>query len=324
MHLSLLFLVQLAALTLTHTLPPRAPAECKEEPAASAPITSLSELGGFAQAAAPYVVGGSAVAHGVCLIVNHGQGADRPCAAYAEVVAGTLLIVLKAAGVADASTGTGTSGKRQASGPQKTGTTTTPPPRLADMLAAHMADGALSYERVEALDVGTSVKAVVGGASDGDGGVGAPAGLVDGVRLYGVRMPGMDSEYAEDHVVKMYADGTGFLRSTPSSNSTAGLGRRHDGAGFKYNWQRFDYNGGFLGEPDLRILPDLSGAIASNWAVRSDSEALDQFFAVGAVDHLYSFGLRIIAETDGFGEEYEDVNYCGDLSGRAHDELRRR
>lgn len=65
----------------------------------------------------------------------------------------------------------------------------------------------------------------------------APAGLVDGVRLYGVRVPGMEGGYAEDHVVKMCADGTGYQRSTPSSNNTiGGLGRRHDCAGFKYNW----------------------------------------------------------------------------------------
>lgn len=315
MRLSLLLLAKLAALTQAHTLPPRAPAECKEEPAATAPITSLSELGGFAQAAAPYVVGGSAVAHGVCVIVNHGQGADRPCAAYAEVVAGALLVVLKAAGVTNSATGTGTSDKRgDGSGDGET--------RLADLLAAQMAEGALSYERVESLYVGTNSKAVAGGSA-GAAAVESP-GLVDGVRLYGVRVPGMDAGYAEDHTVKMYADGTGYLRSSPSSNSTSGLERRHDGPGFKYNWKRFDYNGGFLGDPDLRILPDLAGAIASNWAVRSDSEALDQMFVVGAVDHLYSFGLRIIAETNGFGEEYEDVNYCGDLGGRAHDELRRK
>lgn len=46
-------------------------------------------------------------------------------------------------------------------------------------------------------------------------------------------------------------------------------------------------------------------------------------FVVGAVNHLYSLGLRIIAGTNGFGEDYENMSYCGDLSGRAH-ELRRR
>lgn len=43
--------------------------------------------------------------------------------------------------------------------------------------------------------------------------------------------------------------------------------------------------------------------------MRADTIALNQMFVVGAADHLYSFGLRIIAESDGFGENYEDVNF---------------
>jgi len=48
-----------------------------------------------------------------------------------------------------------------------------------------------------------------------------------------------------------------------------------------------------------------------------------EFFLAGGIDHLVTFGLRIIPEIDGFGEEYEDVNICGDLTGRALDELRK-
>lgn len=89
---------------------PGAPTECKEGSSTEAPITSLSELGGFAQAASPYVVSGGAgaIAHGVCVIVTNAQNRDRPCSAYAEVVAGTLLVVLKAAGVSGSSTRTAT------------------------------------------------------------------------------------------------------------------------------------------------------------------------------------------------------------------------
>lgn len=92
--------------------------------------------------------------------------------------------------------------------------------------------------------------------------------IIDGVRLHAVRFAGV-RDYAEDHAVKIYADGAGFLGSTPATDSSASepgssaassssssLARRHHGAGFNYNWQRFDYNGGFLSELDLRIMTD--------------------------------------------------------------------
>lgn len=46
-----------------------------------------------------------------------------------------------------------------------------------------------------------------------------------------------------------------------------------------------------------------------------------EYFLAGGLDHIASFGLRIIPELQGFGNEYEDVNACGDLRGIAHDEL---
>lgn len=45
----------------------------------------------------------------------------------------------------------------------------------------------------------------------------------------------------------------------------------------------------------------------------------DGFVWVIAVDGVYSFAMSVLAEVQGFGDEYEDVNVCGDMSGPAHD-----
>lgn len=70
-----------------------------------------------------------------------------------------------------------------------------------------------------------------------------------------------------DQLIKMYSDYTGFIRSSPtvSTNSSAAIERRNDGAGFKINWNRFSYDGGFLGTPDSDI-PQFATAIANDWA----------------------------------------------------------
>ena len=66
-------------------------------------------------------------------------------------------------------------------------------------------------------------------------------------------------------------------------------------------------------------------AIANQWAWMAENLKMDQWIGAIGIDYILlwmlGLGLRIISEIDGFGEEYEDIGICGDMSGHIHDGL---
>lgn len=150
--------------------------------------------------------------------------------------------------------------------------------------------------------------------------------VVQKISILGVRIPGYGDDILHDHSITVLSDGTGYLSSQPvlaASNTTGSLNRRHDGPGLKYNWKIFDYAANVLGSPDMSAAQPVAQHMGQDYVSRANADqSMSEYVATVAFDGAYSMGIRIIPETDGFGDNYEDVNVCADLTGRAHDELR--
>jgi hypothetical protein len=265
-------------------------------------INVASTVASSGNAMVVYTASAAGFAHSACTLINHNRGTTQPCVTVAGLVATTVASILQAAGVNSDSTGTATSRRDQGS--------------TAAIFAGHMASNGFKWDTVDHVPVVAAYDATHNHT------------VVEHFVMRGLVNDAVTT-VPHDHHVKTYADGTGMVitvassSSSSSTNATVGaVQKRHDGAGFKYNWRRFDYQSNFLGSPDLSVIPNLAGAIAQDWAFRADNQNLDEYFLAGGIDQVYDFGLRIMSEIQGFGEEYEDVNICGDLGGRAHDELK--
>lgn len=128
----------------------------------------------------------------------------------------------------------------------------------------------------------------------------------------GVSLPGED-DIRTDHHVTMFPDGKGHIFTAPSQSdhdSSRPLTKRHDGPGFKINWDSFDVNGNFLGEPDTSPFVELSQKISQDWANRVADQPVNEYIGSAHLEGIVNVGFRIIPETAGYGEEYEDVNIC--------------
>jgi hypothetical protein len=276
-------------------LVPRAP-QCSRELDETINVASTAASSG--NALVVYTVAAAGFAHSTCTLINHNANTNQPCSAVAVLVASVVGGILQKAGENSASTGTATSRRDGGS--------------TSAMFAHHMTTNGFKWDVIDHM-------AVVEAYNTTNNHTMMEHFIMRGLVHDALSVP-------QDHHVKTYADGTGVVITAPSSSSNAtadGLRKRHDGAGFKFNWRRFDYQSTFLGSPDLSVIPNLAGAISQDWAARADNDNMDEYILAGGIDHVYDLGLRIISEIQGFGEEYEDVNICGDLSTRAHDELRR-
>ncbi|KAI1843298.1 hypothetical protein JX265_007772 [Neoarthrinium moseri] len=261
--------------------------------------SSLAEAASSGSAVVAYTVGGGALMHAVCegiIILRHGPQDEnsRSCSLLSQGVAAAVLIGTTAAAQAKGSTGSTTSDKRMESS-------------LSEMIRQQIGASGATVEGIDTMPLSRRSLS---------------NGVVERLKIKGMRHP--EGYISWDHLVTRYQDGNGYVQTTPVIPGSSKNAKRHDGQGFKYNWQRFDVNTNFLGSPDLSVLPQLSAAVSNDWAVRADNDRIDEYIFTGGVDHIYTFGMRIIAETGGFGEEYEDVNVCGDLRGIAHDELKLR
>jgi hypothetical protein len=248
-----------------------------------------------------YTVGSGTLVHAVCegiIILRHGpqEGDSRTRKLLAQGVGAAVLIGTTAAAARTKdSTGTSTSDKRADD--------------IEELLRQQIAAFGATFDSLEKTTLSRR---------------GLAPGMMETISIKG--MAHGDESLSWDHLLTRYDDGTGHVISTVAPdniNGTISKTKRHDGMGFKYNWRRFDVNPNFLGSPDLSVLPDLAAAVSSDWAIRYDDDHIDEYIFTGGVDRFYTFGMRIIAETNSFGEEFEDVNICGDLGGIAHDELRR-
>lgn len=292
--------------TSTTSLRSRAEEGCSKEinaPIGSSVIDAAQGLG----AVMAYTVGGGTLAYNACdaIALAHGQQPGRKCRIFTQSVASGILIGLTALSGSKSGQGTSTSDKR-------------------DDVSLHM------QELLQALGVdhdGVYILPVQPDQTVGDAKIALNSTehelpVITG-RYYvkGV----VNNNFMMDHTITNYDDGTGSVHVVPSlaSNASSGsLTKRHDGPGFKFNYQRFDTNTNFLGSPDLSQLPDYCNAVSLDWASRVDDDGADEYIFTGGIDHLFTFGMRIIPESLGFGEDYEDVNICGDLAPIAHDELK--
>jgi len=125
-----------------------------------------------------------------------------------------------------------------------------------------------------------------------------------------------------------YANRTGTVRTIHVP--VAGIGKRHDGAGFKVSWKAVDWNSQAMSQPGATpvigwVAQELSTAISRNWVWWVDNRNLEEWIGYVRINYimlrLLSVGLRIIPELTGFGENYEDVGICGDINKVIHDEL---
>ncbi|CAK7225016.1 hypothetical protein SCUCBS95973_005717 [Sporothrix curviconia] len=171
-----------------------------------------------------------------------------------------------------------------------------------------------------------------GGDEDADASDGVPESFV----IRNVTDPS-GSFTAADYHYTLFHNGTGFLHviHTPApavgarsdDNSHAALGKRHDGAGFKYNWNRMIWTPAVEGADINTLAFDIGSYIAQNLAYDADFFLLDQYICAIGIDYILmqamGVAIRIIPELTGFGEEYEDVDICGDVYTAIQDELRR-
>lgn len=293
----------------------RAPINCSRELDEDVPGT-LTGIASSGDAKIVYTTAGGVFTYAVCNILGYHDviNKDHPCAQYGIAVGAVVGTVAFTVSKLQETTGTTTSQRRDDNKESIT---------LAELMQEHYETSPyMTFNKIEVETLPTISRTLSNNAT----GTLDNHYLTDTIHILGVRHPDLNVTF--DHVLKSYADGTGFLRMSPTvSNSTytTPLSKRHDGPGFKYNWRRFSYDGNHLGDPDLSWLPQYGAAVGNDWASRADELEMSEYFVVGGVKDLTTFGLRIIPEIDGFGEDYEDVNACGDLSPeaqRVHDELR--
>ncbi|KAK4206682.1 hypothetical protein QBC37DRAFT_434569 [Rhypophila decipiens] len=250
-----------------------------------------------------YATAGLGLCFNVCRIVSHHRDAQYPCTEYTGFVASALLGVFTFTQKGDTpSSGAHTSGRRDA------------PVAAVDLFIDSFAANGFDYGEVETFNVKRR-------DNDDD-----PNALTEHFVLRDVVHPNTTITPADYHF-KAFANGTGYVHAIHQSNSATGLQKRHDGPGFKYNFQTFVWTVQ-TPQPDLRKeFIQAAQAIAQHWAYSADYYGIGEYFPAMGIDYilvqLLGNGLRIIPELNGFGEGYEDVNACGDMSGPVHDELKR-
>ncbi|KAJ4414962.1 hypothetical protein N0V82_007611 [Gnomoniopsis sp. IMI 355080] len=267
-------------------------------------VSTIADAGASGEYIVAYTAGGGGIAYYTCqLLTGRGVGPVRPdeCAPLAGLIAASTAVIYTA--VQNSKQGTQSNGRR---GAQRESS-------LATLLRLHLANETLESIR-DMAGSGTLVQEKYDRKNS------TVASVVDRVSVLGIE----HAHGRADVLVTTYDDDTGIVRGTPSPNTTSGwLIKRHDGPGFKINYRTISYSGNVLGTPDFgNLYKDLANGIANNWAVRADNDKIDEL--IGTTDvtdpKILTFGFRIIAETDGFGENYESVDICENLVP-THDEL---
>ncbi|OAA54583.1 hypothetical protein SPI_08829 [Niveomyces insectorum RCEF 264] len=269
-----------------------------------------------------YSIAGGGITFHVCRIVNHYSTSTHPCSDYGGVVALTIGAIIQTQMTDSSSTGVGTSNKHRRDGGGDNATSVL----AADIFASHLESNGFSFGQIETT---TTVS-----RRDNNANVTGAPDVAESFVIRNVVDPTSNITAADFHYTS-FADGTGYIHvihTTVGDNGDTShsnvLSKRHDGAGFKYNWNRYVFNVATYGA-DVQTLGNSVGqGIAQDWAYDSDYFLLDEWIGAIGVDYILlqamGVAVRIIAELDGFGEEYEDVGICGDVSGAVHDELRRR
>ncbi|CAK7207977.1 hypothetical protein SEUCBS139899_010811 [Sporothrix eucalyptigena] len=256
-----------------------------------------------------YAILGGAVSYHTCKIINHYTSSEHPCADIAGGIAATTAAIIAIQMIEGSSTGVGTSNKRDANA--------TWPPSALDIFVEHLESTGFTYSQVE--------EAALTRRSNDDE-------ILNSFVVRDVFNPAGNATAADFHYTS-FVNGTGYVHVIHETTSSAkraappaGLVKRHDGAGFKYNWNRYVFNSAAYGANINSLSVGIGQGIAQDWAYDSDNFLLDQWIGAVGVDYILlqamGVAIRIIPELAGFGEEYEDVGICGDMSGPTHDELR--
>jgi hypothetical protein len=256
-------------------------------------ISDIANAEASGQSVQVYTAGASGGALSVCVLLsNHGIGSIADCAPIAGIVAAGTAVIYTA--VQNKATGTTTAGKRDESS-------------LAAVLTAQF-----EFESISAMPY-TKRAVRVNDTSN------STRYMDNRFSIKALKHSG----HLSDLILTTYTDGTGHIFTQPTPINTTSLSKRHDGPGFKINFRTIKFANGLGGAPSFPSLnADLAGGIAQDWAARANTDNIDEYFCTTGITNpkLETIGLRIISENNGFGEEYESVDICGNL-GSSHDEL---
>ncbi|KAJ5973864.1 hypothetical protein N7481_011074 [Penicillium waksmanii] len=132
---------------------------------------------------------------------------------------------------------------------------------------------------------------------------GTPA-LAHHYRLNGVK--GKEDNRTRDYDIHHFEDGTAHLR-VPFVGSGSSVTKRHDGAGVKIAFQH----------ASVALAPSeysgAAGTIATRWQEYAE-QGHANVFGFMEKNNKEVFYYRSIVEGQGFGNNYEDVMACGDMS----------
>lgn len=273
-------------------------------------VQAIAESGAKLEFVATYTLGSSAISAAVCRILARRQvGPVMPddCNDFAVLVGGSVGLIYTV--VQNSKQGTESAPSRRDDESS-----------LVASLRQHFGAANVDFESIQdvSLDQFGLIKRRGGEAQDQEA---SNLTVVSRVSVLGMQhVNGM----ASNMLITTFDDDTGHIWTTPASTNTSeSLYRRHDGAGFKINYRTINYAGNVLGDPSFGTLfRDGGNGIGNDWATRAGNDRIDEYIATtGIVDpKILTFGLRIIPETQGFGEDYESVDICETLVP-THDEL---
>jgi hypothetical protein len=115
---------------------------------------------------------------------------------------------------------------------------------------------------------------------------------------------------AHDYTIHHFADGTAHFHIPfdNSGNATSSKAKRHNGAGVKISFKHEKLS--LVSSSDSR---GASTALASRWQQYAEAGHADVFGFVEQSNKAL-FYYRTIVEANGFGDNYEPVDACGDMS----------
>jgi hypothetical protein len=270
----------------TSLLVPRGPCKREEQP------ISFIQLDGFvSKSEIAWGTYGGGFAHAACLIINHNANINQPCAGYAGIVGVTVAVIVRLNQRPDVpSEGTSTSDRRQL----QIG--------AAETFVDSFSQEGFVWDQIET----PAIEPRADYSND----------IVDHFVIRGVKHANISVTPADYHYTS-FVNGTGVLHVKHSA-ANEDIQKRHNGAGFKYNFW-CSYWIPQANQPDLtQEASRLGQEIAADWSFRANVLWMDEWIGAIGIDYillkLFGFGIRIISEVESFGENYEDVNVCGDLS----------
>ena len=176
---------------------------------------------------------------------------------------------------------------------------------LSTSLAAHLKESGTGYDMIASMPMSNSHFQQTGAFLN------ATKQPLERVSITGMR----HDDTSIDAIVTTYDDGTGHIFASPTPQNATGLTKRQDGPGFKVNYSVFKNSvfGQFPSDKQLSARLQLSQDLAQDWVDRADNKGMSEWIGIAKIDGIIEFGLRIIPESNGFGEEFESVNVCGPL-----------